>query len=133
LGGTSGHADLIRSSYGALNRGDVQAALAALHRDAVWTESAELPGADSFEGREAIENFLGGFLEQWDVFHQEVTSVIAEGDRALAMITLTAIGRESGAQVRANYAHLWTMREGLGAAVDAFYDPEKALAELRAE
>jgi hypothetical protein len=57
--------------------------------------------------------------------------VIVEGERALAMITLTAVGRESGAQVRARYAHLWTMREGLGVEVDAFYDIEKALAELR--
>jgi uncharacterized protein len=125
------HANTIRSSYAALNRGDVEKALAALHRDAVWSESPELPGADRFEGREEIERFLRGFLEQWDTFHQEVTSVIAEGERALAMITLTAIGRESGAQVRARYAHLWTMREGLGASVDAFYDVEKALRELR--
>jgi hypothetical protein len=48
------------------------------------------------------------------------------------MIHLTAIGRGSGVHVNAHYAHLWTMREGLGAAVDAFYDAEKALAELRA-
>ena len=131
--GAGGPADLIRSSYTALNRGDVEAALAALHRDAVWTESAELPGSDRFEGRQEIERFLAGFLEHWDVFHQEVTSVIVEGDRALAMITLTAVGRESGAEVRARYAHVWTMREGLGAAVDAFYDPERALGELRSE
>jgi uncharacterized protein len=127
------HADVIRSSYAAMNRGDVEGALAALHRDARWNESPELPGADRFEGREEIERFLRGFLEQWDTFHQEVTSVIVEGERALAMITLTAVGRESGAQVRARYAHLWTMRERLGVEVDAFYDLEKALAELRSE
>ena len=122
---------MIRSSYAAMNRGDVEAALAALHSDAVWNESPELPGADRFQGREEIERFLRGFLEQWETFHQEVTSVIVERERALAMITLTAIGRESGAQVRARYAHLWTMREGLGVEVDAFYDVEKALRELR--
>jgi ketosteroid isomerase-like protein len=125
------HADVIRSSYAAMNRGEVEAALAALHPDAVWNESPELPGADRFQGREEIERFLRGFLEQWETFHQEVTSVIVERERALAMITLTAIGRESGAQVRARYAHLWTMREGLGVEVDAFYDVEKALRELR--
>ena len=122
---------MIRSSYAAMNRGEVEAALAALHPDAVWNESPELPGADRFQGREEIERFLRGFLEQWETFHQEVTSVIVERERALAMITLTAIGRESGAQVRARYAHLWTMCEGLGVEVDAFYDVEKALRELR--
>ncbi len=43
--------DTIRASYVALNEGDVQAALDALHREAVWRESPELPGGDDFEGR----------------------------------------------------------------------------------
>ena len=122
--------DTIRASYGALNRGDVQGALSALHRDAVWRESPELPGGDEFEGRAAVEKFLEGYLEQWDVFHQQVESMLHRGDRVLVNIRLTAVGRGSGAEVSARYAHLWTMREGRGARVDAFYDPEKALREF---
>jgi ketosteroid isomerase-like protein len=122
--------ETIRASYGALNRGDVQAALEALHRDAVWRESPELRGGDVFEGRAAIEEFLRGYLEQWDVFHQEVESTLRRGDRVLVIIHLTAIGRESGAEVNARYAHLWTLRDGRGGEVAAYYDPEKALREL---
>jgi ketosteroid isomerase-like protein len=122
--------ETIRGSYAALNNGDLQGAMAALHRDAVWIESAELPGGDEFRGREAIEEFLEGFLEQWDVFHQRVESTVQREDRILVNIQMTAVGRESGAEVNARYAHLWTMRDGLGAAVDAFYDPESALREL---
>jgi len=124
---------LIRASYEALNRGEVEAALAALHRDAVWRESPQLPGGDVFHGREEISDFLTGFLEQWQVFHQTVESTVANGDRICALIHLTAVGRGSGAQVDARYAHLWTLRDGLGAEVDAYYDPEVALAELRGE
>src|SRR4051794_20868974 len=119
--------ETIRASYAALNRGDLQAALEALHRDAVWHESPELPGGDTFEGRAAIEDFLSGYLEQWDVFHQRVESTLRRGDRVLVNIHLTAVGRESGAEVSARYAHLWRLRDGLGAEVDAYYDPEKAL------
>ena len=122
--------DTIRASYMAMNEGDAQGALDALHRDAVWRESPELPGGDVFEGRAAIEAFLQGYLEQWDVFHQQVESTVRKGDRVLVMIQMTAVGRESGAEVSARYAHLWTMRDGLGAEVDAYYDPEKALREL---
>jgi ketosteroid isomerase-like protein len=122
--------DTIRASYMAMNEGDAQGALDALHRDAVWRESPELPGGDVFEGRAAIEAFLQGYLEQWDVFHQQVESTVRKGDRVLVMIQMTAVGRESGAEVSARYAHLWTMRGGLGAEVDAYYDPEKALREL---
>jgi uncharacterized protein len=122
--------ETIRASYAALNRGDMQGALDALHRDAVWRESSELPGGDSFEGRTAIEDFLAGYLEQWDVFHQRVESTLRRGDRVLVNIHLTAVGRESGAEVSARYAHLWRLRDGLGAEVDAYYDLEKALREL---
>lgn len=125
-------ADLIRASYAALNRGDVEGALAALHRDAVWRESAELPGGDHFDGRDEIEAFLASFLEQWQVFRQHVESTVASGERVCVLIHLTAVGRGSGAQVDARYAHVWTMRDGLGAAVDAYYDPELALAEVGA-
>ena len=78
-------AETIRASYDALNAGDVQGALEALHRDAVWRESPELPGGDTFEGRAAIEEFLLGFLEQWETFHQHVTSTVSEGDRVAVL------------------------------------------------
>jgi ketosteroid isomerase-like protein len=124
--------DTIRDSYAALNNRDLQRALAALHRDAVWSESAELPGGDEFVGREAIEEFLEGFLEQWDVFHQRVESTLQRGDRVLVNIEMKAVGSGSGAEVGVRYAHLWTMRDGLGERVDAFYDPGQALREFEA-
>jgi ketosteroid isomerase-like protein len=124
--------DTIRASYVALNEGDIQGALDALHRDAVWRESRELPGGDEFKGRAAIEEFLHGFLEQWDVFHQHVESTVGRGDRVLVMIHMTGVGRGSGAEVNVHYAHLWTIREGRAARVDAFYDTEKALREFEA-
>ena len=119
--------DTIRASYVALNQGDVQAALDALHREAVWRETPELPGGDDFEGRAAIERFLVGYLEQWDVFHQQVESTLSRGDRVLVNIRMTAVGRESGAEVSARYVDIWKMRDGRGAEVDAYYDAEMAL------
>jgi ketosteroid isomerase-like protein len=45
-------------------------------------------------------------------------------------IQMNAVGRESGAEVSARYVHIWTMRDGRGAEVDAYYDAEKALREF---
>jgi ketosteroid isomerase-like protein len=120
----------VRSSYEALNRGDIEATMAILAPDVEWRESAALPDTGTFRGREAVRSFLEDFLEQWQQFHQEVEDVVVEGDRAALLIHLTARGRGSGADVDARYAHLWTLRDGVGVRVEAYYDRDAALRSL---
>jgi ketosteroid isomerase-like protein len=122
--------ETLRRSYEALNRGEIDRCLAVLAPDAVWRESPELPGIDEVRGREAIRDFLCEFLEPWDDFHQEVEDVRVEGQQAALLLHLTAVGRQSGVEVDTRYAHLWTMREGLGECVDAYRDQAEALRAL---
>ena len=122
--------EAVRGSYEALNRKDIEGTVAVLAPDAEWHESSELPDSDVFIGREAVRRFLQGFLEQWSEFRQEVEEVTVEGERAAVFIHLTARGRGSGANVDARYAHLWTVRGGLGVRVDAYYDRDAALRAL---
>jgi uncharacterized protein len=122
----------IKGSYDALNRRDIDATMAVLDRDAKWVEHSEMPEAGSYEGRETIRNFLELFLDSWDEFEQHIEEVHAEDDCVLLFIRLTASGRGSGIDVESRYAHLWTMREGSGVRVDAYYDRDSALAALQA-
>ncbi len=121
----------VRRSYEALNEGDVVAALEALDPDAVWRDSPELPGGGEFTGREEVSRFLTDFLTEWRDFHQRIDEAIREGDRVAVVIHLSATGRASGVEVDTRYAHLWTMRDGIGVRVDAYRDPDEALRELR--
>lgn len=126
----SNETDMVRASYEAVNRGDVEGAMAALAPDAEWHESGVLPEPEVHRGREAIAAFLADFLEQWESFEQEIVDVREAGDKIGVFIHLTATGRGSSAQVDARYAHVWTMRDGLGVRVDAYYERENALAAL---
>jgi ketosteroid isomerase-like protein len=112
----------LKGAYAALGRGDESAALAMLAPECEWRESAELPGADVIRGREAIAEFLRVFLESWDRFEQTIEDVVVEGDRIGLAIHLTAVGRASGVELDTRYAHVWTMRDGLGVRVDAYRD-----------
>lgn len=123
-------ADTVRGSYEALNEGDVERALEALHRDAEWHESGALPDAKVARGREEIRLLLEGFLDSWDEFEQRLEGTERKGDRVLVLIHLEASGAGSGAAIEADYAHIWTMRDGLGARVDAYYDRDAALEAL---
>jgi uncharacterized protein len=122
--------ETVRRSYDALNEGDVDAALEALDRDAVWRDSPELPGGGEFRGLEALGRFLGDFLAEWRDFHQEIEDAVLAGDRVAVVIHLSAVGRSSGIAVDTRYAHVWTMRDSRGVRVDAYRTPEAGLREL---
>ena len=119
--------DAIVASYEALNNRDIDSAMDALSEDAEWHESEVLPDTGVYRGRAAIRSFLTDFLASWERFDQTVEEVRREGDRVLVLIHLQATGRGSAADVDARYAHLWTISEGRGIRVDAFYDRDEAL------
>jgi hypothetical protein len=121
----------VLASYEALNHGDIDGTLAVLAPDVEWHESAALPDAGVFRGRDAVRAFLEQFLESWQELNQEIEEVVVEGDRAALMIHLTARGRGSGAQVDARYAHVWTLRDAEGVRVDAYDDRAAALRAIR--
>jgi ketosteroid isomerase-like protein len=122
--------DTIVAAYESLNERDIDAAMEALAEDAEWHESEVLPDTGVYQGRDAIRAFLTDFLASWERFHQTVEEVRQAGDRVLVMIHLEATGKGSAADVDAGYAHLWTVSEGRGVRVDAFYDRDEALAAL---
>jgi ketosteroid isomerase-like protein len=124
--------ELLKGSYAALNRRDIDGTMAVLDEDAQWVEHSELPEAGSYEGRETIRAFLEQFLDSWDEFDQQIEEVHAEEDCVLLFIRLTASGRGSGIDVQSRYAHLWLIRDGKAVRVDAYYDRDSALAALRA-
>ena len=124
-------AAVVAASYEALNRGDIDSAMQALAEDAEWHESGALPDAGGhYVGRDSIRSFLSEFLASWESFAQEISEMQEAGEKIAVFIRLSAVGRGSSAEVDARYAHVWTMRGGVGARVDAYYDRDEALAAL---
>ena len=123
----------LKQAYTALGEGDQSAAIAMLAPDCEWFESAELPGVDAVRGRAAIAHFLADFLDPWERFHQVIEDVVVRGDRVGQMIHMTAVGRASGVELDTRYAHVWTMRDGLGVRVDAYREPAAARSALADE
>ena len=48
----------LRAAYAAFNRGDFDAAVAALDPKIEWTEPTEFPGNETCHGREAVKKYL---------------------------------------------------------------------------
>ena len=124
--------ETLRGAYEALNEGDVERALAVLDEDAEWCEHSDLPEAGLYQGKDAIRDFLHDFLESWQEFKQETEELIPGDGRVLIMLRSKVRGKGSGVAVEGEYAHLWTMENGRGVRVDAYFDRREALRALRA-
>lgn len=48
----------LRAAYAAFNRGDFDAAVAALDPKIEWSEPLEFPGGGTYYGREAVKEYL---------------------------------------------------------------------------
>jgi ketosteroid isomerase-like protein len=123
---------LVRDAYEALNRGEIERALAVLDEDAEWCEHSDLPEAGLYRGKDAIRTFLESFLESWENFVQETEDVVAGDGCVLILLRSRSRGKGSGINVEGRYAHLWTMQEGRGVRVDAYLDRDEALRALKA-
>jgi len=121
----------LRGAYESLNTGDIEGAMAVLDEDAEWCEHSDLPEAGLYRGRDSIRGFLESFLESWDDFSQETEDVLAGEGCVLILLRSRARGKGSGIAVEARYAHLWTMEDGRGTRVDAYFDSDEALKVFR--
>jgi ketosteroid isomerase-like protein len=124
--------EILRNAYEALNEGDIERAVAVLDEDAEWCEHSDLPEAGLYQGRAAIREFLEEFLESWQDFHQETEELIPGHGRVLIMLRSKVRGKGSGVAVEGEYAHLWTMENGRGTRVDAYFDRQEGLRALKA-
>jgi ketosteroid isomerase-like protein len=105
----------------------------------IWDESAEM---DTFgmgepmkaSGRDDVAATLAGWLSAWKrplVIHLD--ELIPRGERILALVRWKGSGKESGVEMEASGAHLWTFRDGLVVRFDVYRDRDEARASLSEE
>ena len=107
--------------YEALNRGDLDAAVAGLAPDCDLTLPPILPeAADGYHGREGLRRFWAAWRDSFEDFRMEVEEVIDAGDRVVVMAAACGTGADSGAEVRTpSFAIIWTLEDGQAVRMEA--------------
>ena len=85
------------------------------------------PAAYTYRGRDGFRSFLRALDRLWERFDIEPERFVGGDDRVVAIIRVAARGRESGVEVSAQYANMWTFRGGKVIRAEWFDDPAKAL------
>ena len=124
----------VRDVYDALNRRDIDAALARAHPDAEfdWTDSLA-PYAADFRGRDRARANLTEFFAMWEELHWTVEEISElAGGHVVSVTRVRARGR-ADIEMDARGAWLFTFRDGLAARIKLCQTKADALAVLRAE
>ncbi len=124
---------LVLRGYEILNRGDVDEFVTEfVHPDYEFHTGVRVPSIPSVvRGRDELRAWIEQWYQDpWEGQLQMDVERIEELDdgRVLALLTLRARGRGSGAPVDTEYAHILTIRDGLCLRVDGFPSWKRALA-----
>ncbi len=124
-------AELARSLYDAFAQGDVEAVLSGMDPDIVWNEAENFIYADGnpYEGPEQILNGVFARLAtEWEDFRLEEKQFYSVDNHA-ALVTGRYRGtyRKNGADLNAQFAHLWTFRNSRALTFQQYTDTLQAM------
>ncbi len=105
--------DLIRATYEGSSEENGRHLLAVLAPEAEWTEAEGFPYAGTYVGPEAI--FAGVFLRlatEWNDYRAEVHTYLEYDDHVAAFGVYSGTYKRTGMSMRADFAHLYEMRDG---------------------
>jgi ketosteroid isomerase-like protein len=90
-------------------------------------ESARLPGAKTYHGRQGVLDALDNWAGQWDDFQIDVERIVGARDKVVSLLHHPARGKLSGAPVELRVAYVHTIKNGKAVRWEMFPTWEEAL------
>ncbi len=89
--------------------------------------AADTPDAATYHGLAGAEESARLWLSAWDTLRIDAEKLIDLGERVLVLFTMHGRGKDSGVEIEAKYAHLWTMQAGKATRFEGYFDWDEAL------
>jgi ketosteroid isomerase-like protein len=126
-----GSIEKTRVGYGEFNARDFDALVARLTPDFVWNEASEIPGPKTSVTRDQFVRFMRSFDLLWDEFSFEPVELSEREDGpedvVYAKVRARGRGKASAEAVEFEIHHVWRLRGGLFARMDAYLEEVEAL------
>ncbi len=106
--------DTVSKLYAALAAGDVPTVLGLMADDIEWVTMPTWPyHADGRGPRAVADGVLGPMMADWADLRLDVADRLAtDGDRVVTLGHYRGVHRRTGRRVDAEFAHVWTVRDG---------------------
>ena len=118
--------EIVRRSYDAYGRGDLEAALVDLDPE-IEIYDHDIPESSEYRGLEGLFRWQADWESSWESWRWEPEEFIEAGERVVAVLRVHAKGRQSGADVERVDGAVWTLREGKCVRLDYFGSRDQAL------
>jgi uncharacterized protein len=120
--------DIIRGLYDAFARGDIPAVLGALDAAVEWREAEGFLYADQnpYIGPGAV--LAGVFARlggEWEEFQARPDGFLDAGEAVIVQGHYSGVYKATGKKVRAQFAHVWTLRDGKVVAFQQYTDTKQ--------
>jgi ketosteroid isomerase-like protein len=123
---SQGNVEVVRRSYEAYGRGDMESALAALDPEIVIYDH-DIPDSGEYRGLDGVLRWQADWEASWASWRWEAEELIDVGNRVVAVLRVHAKGRGSGADVERLDGAVWTLRDGKGVRLDYYGSKADAL------
>lgn len=103
----------IQGAYAAFAKGDVPGVLGVMDAEIAWTEAEGFPYGGTYNGPNAVlEGVFMRLGTEWDGYAAVPAQFIDGGDTIVSLGTYSGTYKATGKSFRADFAHVWTFRNG---------------------
>ena len=107
--------EVIRGMYESISKGDVSAVLGQMHQQIEWREAENFIYADRspYVGPQAVlEGVFMRLASEWSDFTVTPEEWLDAGNHVVVLGTYIGRHKDSGREVRAQFAHIWGVAHG---------------------
>jgi uncharacterized protein len=126
---SSDRVEIVREGYDGWNRRDFDAMVSRLAPDVLWRTAGVFPGLKpEYRGHDGVRRFWNAMQEAWDVIEIRPDRFVEHDDKVLVEIHFHAKGRESGAEVKMDWLHVFAFEDDEVVEVAGYPNADQALA-----
>ena len=105
--------EAIQGAYAAFAKGDVPGVLGVMDAEIAWTEAEGFPYGGTYNGPNAVlEGVFMRLGTEWDNFAAVPAEFIDGGETIVSLGTYSGTYKATGKSFKADFAHVWTFRNG---------------------
>jgi ketosteroid isomerase-like protein len=103
--------DIVRRSYDAFERGDMDAVMADMHPEIEWHQAQGLPHGGLYRGLDEVRRNIFDPLDEewWDEFTAVPDEFLEAGDQVVVLGRYRGTAKETGKQLDVPFVHIWSM------------------------